>query len=137
MSAAAFAMRAYRQVENQGIAGDKLYALGLDGILEYLRRAEAALRKPDGKDLPLKGQSLGRAYQLVEHLLAVLPDGMQEGPQLAEQPVAERLERIYTYLLARLAQANIFDDLQAIEDCRTVVTALRDSWHQGMEQAAA
>ena len=46
MSAAAFAMRAYRQVENQGIAGDKLYALGLDGILEYLRRAEAALRNP-------------------------------------------------------------------------------------------
>ena len=133
MSAAAFAMRAYRQVENQGIAGDKLYALGLDGILEYLRRAEAALRNPDGKDLPLKGQSLGRAYQLVEHLLAVLPDGQQ----LAEQPVGERLSRIYTYLLGRLAQANIFDDLQAIDDCKTVVTALRDSWHQGLEQAAA
>ena len=133
MSAAAFAMRAYRQVENQGIPGDKLYVLGLDGILEYLRRAEAALRHPDGKDLPLKGQSLGRAYQLVAHLLAVLPDG----PQLAEQPVAERLERVYTYLLARLAQANIFDDLQAIEDCRTVVTSLRDSWQQGLEQAAA
>ncbi|CUA96725.1 flagellar export chaperone FliS [Thiomonas bhubaneswarensis] len=133
MSAAAFATRAYRQVENQGIPADKLYVLGLDGILEYLRRAEAALRQPDGKDLPLKGQALGRAYQLVEHLLAVLPDG----PQLAEQPVGERLERIYTYLLARLAQANIFDDLQAIEDCRTVVTALRDSWLQGLEQAAA
>ena len=133
MSAAAFAMRAYRQVETQGVAGDKLYVLGLDGILEYLRRAETALRQPDGKDLPLKGQSLGRAYQLVEHLLAVLPDGQQ----LAEQPVGERLSRIYTYLLGRLAQANIFDDLQAIDDCKTVVTALRDSWHQGLEQAAA
>lgn len=132
MSAAAFAMRAYRQVENQGIPADKLYVLGLDGILEYLRRAEVALRHPDGKDLPLKAQALGRAYQLVEHLLAVLPDG----PQLAEQPVGERLERVYTYLLARLAQANIFDDLQAIQDCRTVVTALRDSWRQGLEQAA-
>ncbi|WP_079415114.1 flagellar export chaperone FliS [Thiomonas intermedia] len=133
MSAAAFAMRAYRQVETQGVAGDKLYVLGLDGILEYLRRAETALRHPDGKDLPLKGQSLGRAYQLVEHLLAALPDGQQ----LAEQPVGERLSRIYTYLLGRLAQANIFDDLQAIDDCKTVVTALRDSWHQGLEQAAA
>ncbi len=133
MSAAAFAMRAYRQVENQGIPADKLYVLGLDGILEYLRRAEAALRQPGGKDLPLKGMALGRAYQLVEHLLAVLPDG----PHLAEQPVGERLERVYTYLLARLAHANIFDDLQAIDDCRTVVTALRDSWHQGLEQAAA
>ena len=36
MSAAAFATRAYRQVENQGIPADKLYVLGLDGILEYL-----------------------------------------------------------------------------------------------------
>ena len=133
MSAAAFAMRAYRQVENQGVAGDKLYVLGLDGILEYLRRAESALRNPGGKDLPLKGQSLGRAYQLVEHLLAALPDG----PDEAKQPVGERLTRIYTYLLGRLAQANIFDDLQAIDDCRTVVTSLRDSMLQGLEQAAA
>jgi len=30
----AFAMRAYRQVESQGIPGEKLYLLGLDGILE-------------------------------------------------------------------------------------------------------
>ena len=132
-AAAAFATRAYRQVENQGIPGEKLYALGLDGILEYLRRAEAALRNPNGKDLPLKGQSLSRASQLVEHLLAALPDGAV----LAEQPVGERLERVYLYLLNRLAQANIFDDLQAIEDCRMVVTALRDSWQQGLQQAAA
>ncbi|WP_298290307.1 flagellar export chaperone FliS [Thiomonas sp.] len=135
MSAAAFAVRAYRQVENQGIPADRLYVLGLDGILEYLRRAETALRNPEGKDLPLKGQSLGRAYQLVEHLLAALPDT----PQASALPggeVGERLQRIYAYLLERLAQANIFDDLQAIADCRTVVTALRDSWRQSLEQAA-
>ncbi|MGC9162170.1 MAG: flagellar export chaperone FliS [Thiomonas sp.] len=132
MTAAAFAMRAYRQVENQGIPAEKLYVLGLDGILEYLRRADAALRQPGAKDLALKGKALGQAAQLVEHLLAALPDG----PHKAEQPVSERLERVYTYLLARLAQANIFDDLQAIDDCRTVVTALRDGWVAAMDRAA-
>ncbi|MGE0072139.1 MAG: flagellar export chaperone FliS [Thiomonas sp.] len=136
MSAAAFAVRAYRQVENQGIPADRLYVLGLDGILEYLRRAETALRDPEGKDLQLKGQSLGRAYQLVEHLLAALPDSPAASADSTGQGVGERLQRIYAYLLERLAQANIFDDLQAIADCRTVVTALRDSWRQSLEQAA-
>jgi flagellar protein FliS len=131
MNAAAFAMRAYRQVENQGIPADKLYVLGLDGILEYLRRAEAALRDPAGKDLPRKGQALARASALVEHLLAVLPDGAQPD----EQALGARLERVYGYLLTRLAQANIFDDLQAIDDCRTVVTALRDAWVAAIERA--
>ncbi|OIQ73774.1 flagellar protein FliS [mine drainage metagenome] len=128
----AYAVRAYRQVESQGIPGDKLYVLGLDGILEYLRRAETALRSTGGTDLALKGQSLGRAYQLVEHLLAALPDG---GPQIQELALGERLDRVYRYLLERIAQANIFDDLGAIEDCRSVVIALRDAWRKGLEQA--
>jgi hypothetical protein len=55
MSAAAFAMRAYRQVENQGIAGDKLYALGLDGILEYLRRAEGRAAQPGRQGFAAQG----------------------------------------------------------------------------------
>jgi len=133
MSAVPYAMRAYRQVEHQGLSGEKLYALGLDGILEYLRRAETALRQPGGKDLALKGQSLNRASQLVEHLLAALP----EADGSPERSLSARLQRVYTFLLHRLAQANIFDDLQAIEDCRVVVMALRDAWQQSLQQAAS
>ena len=126
----AYAVRAYRQVESQGIPGEQLYLLGLDGILEYLRRAEAALRGTG--DRAAKCESLGKAYRLVEHLLAALPgdDGVA-----AESGLGARLVGIYRYLLDRLAQANIFDDVRAIEDCRTVVKALRDSW-QGATAAA-
>ncbi len=127
----AFAMRAYRQVESQGIPGEKLYLLGLDGILEYLRRAEGALK--GGGDMAVKGESLGKAYRLVEHLLAALPE---EGAATGQPDLGERLAGIYRYLLDRLAQANIFDDAQAVEDCRAVVTTLRESW-QGAVVAAA
>ncbi len=124
----AYALRAYRQVEGQGVPGEKLFMLGLDGVLEYLRRAEAALQQGD---LAAKGAALGRAYQLVEHLLAALPE-----PAAEQQQLGQRLERIYRHLLDRLAHANIFDDPQAMAECREVVQALRESWVRSLEQAA-
>ena len=123
----AYALRAYRQVEGQGISGEKLYMLGLDGILEYLRRASVAMEQGD---LAGKGQALGRAYQLTEHLLAALPEQPPE-----EQPLQQRLERIYRHVLERLAHANIFDDRTALEECRGLVTTLRESWTRSLEQA--
>lgn len=123
----AYALRAYRQVEGQGVSGEKLFMLGLDGVVEYLRRAEAALQQGD---LAAKGAALGRAYQLVEHLLAALPE------PTAEQPLGQRLQRIYRHLLDRLAHANIFDDALAMAECRDLVRALRESWVRCLEQAA-
>lgn len=123
----AYALRAYRQVEGQGVSGEKLYMLGLDGILEYLRRASVAMGQGD---LATKGQALGRAYQLTEHLLAALPEQPSE-----EQPLQQRLERIYRHVLERLAHANIFDDHAALEECRSLVTTLRESWTRSLERA--
>ncbi|NNM66093.1 MAG: flagellar export chaperone FliS [Burkholderiales bacterium] len=122
---AGLAVQAYRQVGQQGVPEEKLLILGLDGILEYLRRARGAIadRATDRKLL-----ALNKSYQIVEHLLAALPDTPEA------TPLGQRLEGIYRYLLERLGQANIFDDLQAIEDCDAVVTALRDSWLEGLRR---
>ncbi len=124
---AGLAVQAYRQVGQQGVPEDKLLVLGLDGILEYLRRARAAIAEgaADRKVL-----ALSKSYQIVEHLLAALP------PDDAQQStLGTRLGGIYKYLLERLGQANIFDDVQALDDCGAVVTALRDSWVEGLRQA--
>ncbi|MCI4440290.1 flagellar protein FliS [Tibeticola sediminis] len=125
---AGLAVAAYRQVDKTGVPEEKLLVLGLDGILEYLRRARLAL--VEGA-VERKLQSLNRAYQLVEHLLAALPEG--NGPD-GEGALNRRLAGIYRYLLERLAHANIFDDLEAVDDCSAVVTALRDSWIESLRQ---
>ena len=124
----AVALNAYRQVGQQGVQDERLLVLGLDGILEYLRRARSAIRE---RALDRKVQSMTRAYQIVEHLLVALPEsGSAEDGELSR-----RLGGIYRYLLDRLGEANIFDDLQALDDCTQVVTVLRDSWIEGLKRA--
>ena len=125
---AGLAVNAYRQVARQGIPEDKLLVLGLDGVLEYMRRAKAAI---DGGALADKVFALNRAQQLVEHLLAALPE---EG-DAQRGALTQRLAGVYRYVLERLYYANIFDDVAALDDCGAVVVALRDSWIEGLQQA--
>ncbi len=125
---AGLAVNAYRQVARQGIPEDKLLVLGLDGVLEYMRRAKAAI---DGGALADKVFALNRGQQLVEHLLAALPE---EG-DAQRGALTQRLAGIYRYVLERLYHANIFDDTAALDDCAAVVVALRDSWVEGLQQA--
>ena len=124
---AVMALNAYRQVGQQGVQEDRLLVLGLDGILECLRRARGAIQE---QAIERKVQSMTRAYQIVEHLLVALPEsGSGEAGDLSE-----RLAGIYRYLLERLGQANIFDDVKALDDCAAVVTTLRDSWLEGLRR---
>jgi flagellar protein FliS len=122
------ALNAYRQVGQQGVQEERLLVLGLDGILEYLRRARSAIQE---RALDRKAQAMGRAYQIVEHLLVALPEaGSSEAGELSQ-----RLAGVYRYLLERMGQANIFDDTQALDDCAAVVTTLRDAWIEGLQRA--
>ncbi len=124
---AVMAVDAYRQVGQQGVQQERLLVLGLDGILEYLRRARSAMQE---RALGRKVQAMTRAYQIVEHLLAALPE--DASPDAGD--LSRRLASIYRYLLDRLGEANIFDDTQALDDCAAVVTALRDSWIEGLRR---
>lgn len=124
---AVMALNTYRQVGQQGVQEERLLVLGLDGILEYLRRARSAMQE---QAIDRKVQAMTRAYQIVEHLLVALPEsGSGESGDLSE-----RLAGIYRYLLERLGQANIFDDTAALDDCTAVVTTLRDSWIEGLRR---
>lgn len=125
MRVATAAVQAYRQVGNQGLSSDRLVLLGLDGILEYLRRARLAI---EHGDLATKAQSMDKAYQLTAHLLASID--FENGGE-----IAQNLDSLYRFLLNQLAQANIFDDLQALDACRPVVEDLRDAWRGLLERA--
>ena len=115
------ALRAYRQVEHQGVSGEQLYLQGLNGILEYLRRAEGAITSGDNAG---KVAALDKAYRIVEHLLAILPADAAKEPD----GLSATLERVYTGLLTQLSQANIFNDLEALGQCRTAVSTLKEAW---------
>jgi len=112
------AMGTYGQIGQQDVAADRLILLGLEGVLEYIRRARVAIEK---RDPGAKAQAMDQAYQIVQHLLVSIDH--EHGGE-----IAENLDSLYRFLLLKLAHANIFDDLAALEECRPVVQDLREAW---------
>ncbi|MGC9127219.1 MAG: flagellar export chaperone FliS [Acidithiobacillus sp.] len=124
MSAAASAVQAYRQVGQQGLSVNRRVLLGLEGILEYIRRARLAMEQGD---LLAKAAAMDKAYQLTAHLLASVD--LEHGGE-----IAVNLERLYRFLMERLALANIFDDVDHLDACTPVVQDLRDAWRGLLER---
>ncbi|MEY2341111.1 flagellar export chaperone FliS [Acidithiobacillus sp. IBUN Pt1247-S3] len=125
MAAVLSAVQAYRQVGQQGVSTDRLVLLGLEGILEYLRRADLAIREGQ---ISAKAESMDKAYQLTAHLLASI--NYERGGE-----IAKNLEGLYRFVLEKLALANIFDDLDALASCRPVIEDLRDAWRGLLERS--
>lgn len=120
------AMGSYGQIGQQEVVADRLILLGLEGMLEYIRRARVAIEK---RDPGAKAQAMDRAYQIVHHLLVSIDH--EHGGE-----IAENLDSLYRFLLLKLAHANIFDDLVALEECRPVVQDLRQAWAGLLKPAA-
>jgi len=124
MSAAASAVQAYRQVGQQGLSVNRRVLLGLEGLLEYIRRARLAMEQGD---LLAKAEAMDKGYRLTAHLLASVD--LEHGGE-----IAIKLQELYRFLLQQLALANIFDDLDKLDACTPVVQDLRDAWRGLLER---
>ncbi|MBU2738787.1 flagellar protein FliS [Acidithiobacillus concretivorus] len=95
-----------------------LMQLGLEGVVAYLLRIKNAL---DHRDYVAKRVAVERAEQLVQHLLLHLGEETQKA-------VIVRLDRLYRYLLLKLAHCNMFNDLEALYACEPIIEDLRLEW---------
>jgi flagellar biosynthetic protein FliS len=95
-----------------------LIQLGLEGVVAYLLRIQKAL---EHRDYVAKRVAVERAEQLVQHLLLHLGEETQKA-------VIVRLDRLYRYLLLKLAHCNMFNDLEALYGCEPIIEDLRLEW---------
>lgn len=114
---------AYRQVGAETGVADasphRLIGLLFDGVLDALAQARGALR--DGQH-EAKGRAIGRAVRIVEEGLRSALD-LRGGGELAAD-----LNALYGYLTMRLTLANLKNDESILEECRQLITPLRDAW---------
>ncbi|MDX5936075.1 flagellar protein FliS [Acidithiobacillus thiooxidans] len=95
-----------------------LMQLGLEGVVAYLTRIQNAL---EHRDYVAKRVAVERAEQLVQHLLLHLGAETQKA-------VILRLDRLYRYLLLKLARCNMFNDMEALYGCEPIIADLRLEW---------
>ncbi len=105
----------------------RLMMMGLEGIEKYIERIRAALVR---QDYVAKRQAVERAEQLVQHLLVNLEEEILKD-------VLVRLDRLYRYLLLKLAHCNLFNDQEALSRCDAIIADLRLEWSLISRQAGS
>lgn len=117
----------YRRTEIQSGTPLELVVRLYDGALSEMARAGAAMR---AGDLPAKGEALSRSFAIIGELQASL-DLTRGGD------VAASLDSLYSYVTAKLTEANVKRDPDTLDHLRSVLAPLRDAWRQIATEDAA
>jgi flagellar protein FliS len=114
---------AYRQVGVQtgvdAASPHRLVAMLFDGFVENVLRAKAAIAQGQ---IEQRGQAIGRAMRIVDEGLKASLD-LKSGGALARD-----LADVYAYVTLRLTQANLRNDVAALDECQAVMQPLRQAW---------
>ena len=96
----------------------KLILMLFDGLLESLAAARGHITHGNVAD---KGKSIARCTRILMGLQGSLD--FERGGELAQN-----LDELYGYVTRRLVRANAHNDLEILEEVRSLMAEIRDAW---------
>ena len=117
---------AYRRVEAQSRSPLELVIMLYDGALRFLTDARTAAA---AKDLAGRSRGVTKTLAIVGELQSTL--NVAQGGS-----VATELDRLYTYVSARLLDVSLKQDVGAIDEVHKLLSTVRDGWVQVAGQGA-
>jgi len=102
----------------------RLTAMLHDRAITLLKEAVAAIEEGD---IERRWHANNIAIRIISHLAMTLD--MEKGGQIADS-----LDHIYRFILARLGEVEIRNDAQIARDIIDLLEPLRQSWHQLAER---
>jgi flagellar protein FliS len=108
----------YREVHLASSSPEEAVLMLYDGAIRFLKEASGEIAK---KNIPAKIELLDKVEKIVEYLQSCL-DREQGGE------IAENLERLYDYMLVRLTEANLYNDVAKLEEIETLLSTVREGW---------
>ena len=98
----------------------RLIQMLMQGALEKIAVAKGYMER---NDIPNKGNSISWAISIIEGLRASL--NKEAGGE-----IAENLEEMYAYMITRLLQANLNNDLSMLEEVGTLMRNIKSAWDE-------
>lgn len=123
-------VRGYQQyaVNEGATAGpERLVVMAYDGMVRFLRDAEDAVRN---RDHDRQNSCIQRVQNILSVLAASLDPSVDEG-------ITRNLSALYDWYYLRLAEANIKDDLEMLQEVRAGIEGLRDAWQEAERRSRA
>jgi len=103
----------------------KLTLMLLQGALDRIAYAKGAMER---KDLAVKADYISKASAILMHLRDTLD--LEAGGD-----IAGNLQALYNYMIERLNEAHINNDLNVLDEVSSLLTPIRDAWVQIPENA--
>lgn len=117
--------QAYARIEVESAvmsaSQQQLVTMLFDGALNALVRARLFLQ--DG-NLEGKGLSLSKAINIIDNGLKV---GIDE---TSSDELTQNLLALYSYMVRRIFQANLHNDISAIEEVENLLRNIADAWKE-------
>ncbi|GAA0473007.1 flagellar export chaperone FliS [Tatumella punctata] len=116
-------------IESAVLSADQqqLTTLLFEGALSALARARLFTEQGD---IRAKGHNLSKAMDIIENgLKAPLADW-------PDDPLAQQLTALYDYVIFRLLQANLHQDINAISEAGLLIGNIADGWKQSLQTSS-
>ncbi|OLS63516.1 flagellar export chaperone FliS [Pseudomonas putida] len=116
------ALRQYQKISAQAQTSEasphRLVQMLMEGGLDRVAQAKGSLER---KDLAGKGIAIGKAIGII--------GGLREGLDRDNMtPELERLDSLYLYMTRRLSDANMKNDIAALDEVTDLLTTVKEGW---------
>ncbi len=95
-----------------------------EAAIKYVKKASVCI---DAKDIPGKGQNIGRVHDILNELTNTL--NFEVGGKIAHD-----LEALYNFMIGQLVKANAENDKAALEVVQKNLETLLAGWRVAVEQ---
>lgn len=96
----------------------KLILMLFDGLLESLAAARGHIQH---ENIAEKGKAIARCTRILMGLQGSLD--FERGGELAQN-----LDELYAYVTRRLVRANAHNDIEIVDEVRSLMSEIRDAW---------
>ena len=101
----------------------QLVTMLFDGVLSALVRARLFMQDNNQQG---KGVSLSKAINIIENGLRVSLD------EESKDELTQNLIALYSYMVRRLLQANLRNDVSAVEEVEALMRSIADAWKESL-----
>ncbi|WP_216830360.1 flagellar export chaperone FliS [Alkalihalobacterium elongatum] len=112
---------AYKQNTANTASPGELTLMLYNGCLKFINRAKKAMEE---NNVEQRNENIARAEAIVRELMVTLK---------TENEVGKNMLRMYDFIINRLIEANIKNDLDALNQAEDFVIQFRDTWKQVLQ----
>ncbi len=116
--AATHMQAAYKQNAMKTASPGELTLMLYNGCLKFLKQAKQAI---EVKDIEGRSVAMTKAQNIIRELMVTLK---------TDSEVGQNMMRMYDFILSRMIDANVKNDVKALEEAELLVVEFRDTWKE-------